>query len=280
MRKVDIVKILAVLAMLVIAVFAVDKHLENLEEKRFGSSDESTTITMPNTTTEATTETTTEPPLVSYADIESGTYNNSVVKVEGVVSNVEKNDLISNIEFSVWFNNNGNLTNSGTWFLIKDDIGASLFNYLNDNLNEGDNCLFTVGIHKDGSFGGSSLKDAVIIDSATSLDEIKQTYIENCTYVSVSDLARNPAQYKGTDVVLNGEVFQIANETESRVEFLFDTGEDNGIVYISYNFPEGSGRLLEGDKLTIYGTFYIMRSYTSVLGTKQNVPSISALFIE
>ena len=95
-----------------------------------------------------------------------------------------------------------------------------------------------------------------------------------------ADVARNPDNFKGVDIAFSGEVFQIVEENDNAVELLLDTGGENGIVYVEYTIPKGENRILKGDHITVYGTFYTMKSYTSVLMSTQNVPSITAKFIQ
>ena len=218
-------------------------------------------------------------PIVTYDDIKSGTYNDSDVKIEGIVCNIEVDSLTDYIDFDVWFQSNGKFVCPKHWMLDRERIDKTIYEQLSQNIQEGQHCIFTVNVYADSSFGSSSVKNIEFTEKNTPMSTIKETYTYNCTRVNGEDVARNPDNYKGLDISFSGEVFQIITEDDNNVEFLLDTGGDNGMVYVTYTIPKGSNRILKGDQLTVYGTFYIMKSYTSVLGTEQNVPSITAEFV-
>lgn len=238
-----------------------------------------TTETIIETTTESTTEITTEAPIVSYSDIKSGIYNDKFVKIEGIITDIENIKIISDINVNVWIKDGNRFIDDGVWFIDDEDIGIDNYTYLSQNLKIGDNCIFTTAINSDGSISSTRIKNVEITGNNTTIEEIKKIYISQCINITGIEIARNPEQYKDTDLSLKGEVFQLVDESNNNIEFLLDTGGDNGIVYVSYTIPGGENRILVGDYVTIYGRYNIMKSYRSVLGTKQNVPSVSAKFL-
>lgn len=227
-----------------------------------------------NIETETTTEITTIP-VVIYSDILNGSYNNNYIQIEAVIDTVEKDSILSSINSSVWIKN-GDTYVKKDLFITSDKLGEDNFNYIYNNLKSGDTCMLTCEVYSDSSFGISDNSKIDIIGNTTSLENIKQIYINHCQTINPEDLARNPEQYmRKTNVKLSGKVFQIVDESGSSVQFLLDTGGNNGIVNVYYSRPENSPRILENDNVTICGTFTHMYDYTSVLGSSKNVPSIT-----
>lgn len=229
-------------------------------------------------TTETTTETTTIP-VVSYADIKNGTYNNQTIKIEGILGNINVDSV--SVSLDTWFNNNGKLNYNE--FLLVTNNDTDLCNYITNNIEPGNSCIFTVNVYEDATVGTSfgSLVGIQKLDNAlVTAEEIKQLYISGCTKITAAELARNPEQYAyKTDVALSGTVFQIVDENDNSVQFFLDTDGDNGLVNVYYDRPEGASRILEDDNITIYGTFTHMYDYTSVLGSGKSIPSIRCRFI-
>lgn len=222
------------------------------------------------TTTEATTM-----PVVSYSDVQSGAYNDGYVRIEAIVDSVEKDDILSSLDVSVWINNAETYVKKDLTFITSDYLGEENFNSVYNNIKQGDTCLLTCKVYSDGSFGITDNCNIEIIGSGVSLEDIRQTYKNHCQSISAASLARTPEQYaKKVDVVLSGKVFQIVDENDKDVQFLLDTGGENGIVNVYYDRPEGTARILENDNITVYGNFTHMLDYKSVLGSNKSVPSI------
>lgn len=249
------------------------------EHKRFKDNDTTNVNNYTAFAPETTTETTTEP-LVVYSDIKKGSYNNKTVKIEGIVGDI-KSDSVS-IKLDTWFNYNNMLKYNE--FLLVTGNDDNLCNYVKTNVKTGNSCIFTVQVYEDASNGTSfgSLTDIKVLDKELiTSDKIKQMYISGCANIPAVDLARSPEQYAyKTDIIFTGKVFQLVNEYDNSVQFLLDTGGENGIVNVYYDRPEGSLRILENDNITIYGTFTHMYDYTSVLGSGKSIPSIVCRFID
>lgn len=229
--------------------------------------------------TESYTETTTEIPLVSYNDIETGLYNGKTVKVKGVITNVDIISIISDINLNVWIKDENKVIDEGTWFIDDEKVGLDNFTYLSQNLKIGDNCIFTTSINSDSSISSTDIKNVEIIQKDTTLDDIKQIYVSSCANININEFIRNPENYRGKNLKIKGNVFQIVSESSTTVDFLLDTGGNNGILYISYDIPKGFNRVLEGDNITVCGCYYKIVDYKSVLGTRQSVPAINARFL-
>ena len=93
-------------------------------------------------------------------------------------------------------------------------------------------------------------------------------------------VARNPDNYYDTEFKVSGTVQQLINEDSWHTEFLLNVNGE--LVYISYNRDETfrESRILEGDTITAYGSFYFLTSYETVIGTQNTIPEIHAKLIE
>lgn len=117
-----------------------------------------------------------------------------------------------------------------------------------------------------------------------SAEELESRYKAQCQKISYKDLARYPEKYKGEYVKFSGEIVQVCSEAKS--EYYYSTyrlatyrGYDN-VIYI-YVDNYGSGRrILEDDKVTIYGKYKGLYTYTTVMGASVTIPSIEVEYIE
>lgn len=97
--------------------------------------------------------------------------------------------------------------------------------------------------------------------------------------VTFDDLSRKPNDYKGEYVCYTGEVVQLLEkESENNLRIAID-GDYNKIIYVGY-FPSTiNERVLEGDKITIYGQYLGIIQYDSVM-TTVSIPGIWVEHIE
>lgn len=97
--------------------------------------------------------------------------------------------------------------------------------------------------------------------------------------VTFDDLSRKPNEYKGEYICYTGEVVQLLEkESENNLRIAID-GDYNKIIYVGY-FPSTiNERVLEGDKITIYGQYLGIIQYDSVM-TTVSIPGIWVEHIE
>lgn len=100
-------------------------------------------------------------------------------------------------------------------------------------------------------------------------------YKAKCKTYSYDSLSRNPADYEGAYIKVSGKVLQ----EQSGVYRVATKGNYDDVVYVTYMGDSGS-RILEGDKVTIYGTYYGVYSYTTVMGASVTIPRITAKYID
>lgn len=117
-------------------------------------------------------------------------------------------------------------------------------------------------------------------------EEEKNTFKASCQGYSYEEISRNPDNYKGLPAVFTGEVAQVMESSYSSTITLRvnvtqgEYGWWDDTIYVTYTMPEGRGRILEKDIVTIYGTLDGLESYTAVLGNTITIPRVKAKYIE
>lgn len=215
--------------------------------------------------------------LVTYDDILTGNYNGQTVYIDCALSRVEPG-VTDYISFIAWVGNGEQYLFDGNWMIFDlDEVDA--LRCLKD-AKSGEVYRFCVQVNSDASFGGSGVLSAEKLGMTVEVSTLEQQYKEGCTEYPCEDILRNPEEFKGVKIRISGEVFQVVSDDGSNLTLLLDTGEDNGIAYIKYNRDKGENRILDGDSVTAYGTFYKLTKYTSVLGTEKTVPELYANFLD
>lgn len=110
-------------------------------------------------------------------------------------------------------------------------------------------------------------------------EEIKQEFISKCERFTYKDIARNPDNFNGKHMKLDGEVIQVSeglfNSVTLRVSSRKDElGFDEDIYLINYKYSDGESKILEEDNITIWGICSGVTSYKSVLGSTITIPSV------
>lgn len=108
----------------------------------------------------------------------------------------------------------------------------------------------------------------------------------SCQTYTFEQMARNPENFKGTNVKVTGEVVQALYGTSGvdlRVNITKEgtyTTYYTDTIYVVYYPEAGEDKILEGDIITIYGTSQGDYTYTSTLGASINLPLIYGKYIE
>ena len=108
----------------------------------------------------------------------------------------------------------------------------------------------------------------------------------SCQTYTFDQMARNPENFKGTNVKVTGEVVQALYGTSGvdlRVNITKEgtyTTYYTDTIYVVYYPEAGEDKILEGDIITIYGTSQGDYTYTSTLGASINLPLVYAKYIE
>lgn len=116
-------------------------------------------------------------------------------------------------------------------------------------------------------------------DSPTAPDPVTpaQTEIQKEDYdtgITYDQLARTPDDYEDKLVTLSGEVLQVLEDNgTTNIRLAVDNDYDK-VAYGVYESSLVSSRVLEGDKITVYGTSGGLYSYETVLGNTTTVPLV------
>lgn len=115
--------------------------------------------------------------------------------------------------------------------------------------------------------------------------EEEQNFKASCQTYTFEQMARNPDNFKGTNVKLTGEVIQAlygTNSVDLRVNITKKGSYSTyytDTVYVTYNTKAGEDKILEKDIITLYGTSLGDYTYKSTIGATVNLPLISAKYI-
>lgn len=111
--------------------------------------------------------------------------------------------------------------------------------------------------------------------AANALAKEIQDYMDSCSAVNYSDVERNPKQYKNKLIKVTGEVIQVSEGWFNSVT-LGVKQSDGNIWYVSYTRSSDEPRILEKDKITLYGECTGVETYTSILGGSVTIPAMEA----
>ena len=115
--------------------------------------------------------------------------------------------------------------------------------------------------------------------------EEEENFKASCETYTFEQMARNPDNFKGTNVKLTGEVIQAlygTNSVDLRVNITKKGSYSTyytDTVYVTYNTKAGEDKILEKDIITLYGTSLGDYTYKSTIGSMVNLPLISAKYI-
>ncbi len=93
-------------------------------------------------------------------------------------------------------------------------------------------------------------------------------------------VARDPDAYEFKSIKFSGKVIQVI-EGDAAINYRIATkGSYDDVVLVEYVRPEGASRILEDDKVTVYGICTGVYTYTSTMGGAITIPSAIATRIE
>ncbi len=111
----------------------------------------------------------------------------------------------------------------------------------------------------------------------------KEEFITQCEQHTYEELARTPNEYYGVKLELTGKVSQV-QESGRYVIILLNIGTevwDNNTVWCTYTYRDpNEPRILENDKITIYGVSNKTHTYTTVLGASKTIPAVEVKFVD
>lgn len=107
--------------------------------------------------------------------------------------------------------------------------------------------------------------------------KIKKGYDTGITY---DQLVRTPDDYEGEKVKFSGEVVQVMEDDGTTAIRLAVNEDYDNILIGVYDSNIVSSRILENDKVTIYGISTGLYSYETVMGDTLTIPSVQVEKIE
>ena len=146
----------------------------------------------------------------------------------------------------------------------------------------------------DGSYGNgtagavSSFQQEAGLEATGIADEATQKALfaddapKSKSYMTLdyNAVARDPDAHDGDLITFKGKVLQVT-ESGSRVIFrIASKGNWDNVVYCTYTIPSGYKRILEDDKVTVYGTCTGVYTYTTVMGASVTIPACTIDRIE
>lgn len=115
--------------------------------------------------------------------------------------------------------------------------------------------------------------DTLVSVNAPKAPKSISTEYEKMDYKAV---ARNPKNYEGDKIKFDGKVIQVVEGDKFNVYRIASKGSYDNVVYVEYTLPKGASRILEDDKVTVYGICLGVYSYTTVMGSEITIPACLA----
>lgn len=116
------------------------------------------------------------------------------------------------------------------------------------------------------------------VANANKGDISESDYKALCKKLKYNDIMRNPDQYKKQYCKVSGRVEQII-EGFFNTYTIYITDANGNKWECSYMYKDGESHLLEGDKVTVYGTCSGTTTATTVLGKQVTLPSVQLEYI-
>lgn len=113
--------------------------------------------------------------------------------------------------------------------------------------------------------------------AANAIAREKQSYMDSCEKVKYSDVERNPKQYEGKLIQVTGTVIQVSEGWFNSVTLRVKQSDGN-IWYVTYTRSDDEPRILENDKITVYGKCTGVETYRTVIGGSVTIPAMEAKY--
>lgn len=116
-------------------------------------------------------------------------------------------------------------------------------------------------------------------EKETLLSRDRMTYTEDITYET---LARYPDKNIDKPVKFDGKIIQMIGAVDSNYTAIRMAVDDdyNHVLLVVYANDVIDGKLLENDRITIYGGYVGQYSYTSTLNKPITIPQVEAVMID
>lgn len=100
------------------------------------------------------------------------------------------------------------------------------------------------------------------------------------TKLDYKAVARDPEAHKGDLITFQGKVLQVMESGKHITFRISSKGNYDNVVYCNYTAPDDYKRILEDDKVTVYGTCTGIYTYETIMGGSVTIPSCTVDRIE
>ena len=138
------------------------------------------------------------------------------------------------------------------------------------------------GINVNGVITDELLESMGIADQVSEAAKLEASKAEYSSDYSYNTIARDAESYKDTKVKFRGKVLQEGSfgiDGMNYIRFAVDSNYDT-VLFVTYTTDQVSGRILEDDILTIYGTVVGDYSYETVMGATVTLPWVLTQIID
>lgn len=137
------------------------------------------------------------------------------------------------------------------------------------------------GINVNGVITDELLEAMGVADQVSEAAKLEASKAEYSSDYSYNTIARDSESYKDTKVKYRGKVLQEGDSGQGLhyIRFAVDSNYDT-VLFVTYDAGQVTGRILEDDILTIYGTVVGDYSYETVMGATVTLPWIHADIID
>lgn len=119
-----------------------------------------------------------------------------------------------------------------------------------------------------------SLPSRVTSSNPTPTPLSRDEYIALCTVPDYKTVARSPDDYVGEYFKISGKVIQVLEDSDT-ITLRVNQDSDYKQTWIVAGKLPSSNRILDGDTVTVYGTYYGTYTYETVLGGKNTLPALT-----
>jgi hypothetical protein len=138
------------------------------------------------------------------------------------------------------------------------------------------------------TFAGGLFLILMMVETPTVSDEVlnmnENDFKSTCVTMAYDDLFRNIEQNEGKYLKFKGEIQQVIYDGDTKSEYLISVTDNDGWwednIYVVLDRTKVNDKFLEDDVVTFYGECYGAYSYTTVLGSSEEVPEVHALYME
>lgn len=147
----------------------------------------------------------------------------------------------------------------------------------------------------DGDFGGKTEAAVKLFQQTADLEAtgiadpmtLEKLYATDAPKAKVynqlnfKDISRDPNAYDGEYYTFTGKVLQVQEGsdyggTTSTVMRIATKGNYDDVVYVTYERPSSDKRILEDDRVTVYGVCKGLYTYTTIMGGSVTLPKFTA----